>query len=81
MKKDSEDITKRTPREVAAKICELYSREEVIKIVLECDAQIAEYPFTFSVVKSLIHDAIDEDVFSKKEIDKKISEATLYKKY
>lgn len=54
---------------------------EIIKIILELDSLVSEYPFTFSVIKSLIHDAVDEDGFNKKQIQEQINAAKLYLKY
>ena len=75
------NITDRNIEEVVGQILDKFTSEEVVQLILGLDKEIAHYDFTFSVIKSLIHDAKDEDNFSDKEIQNKIKEAKLYTKY
>jgi hypothetical protein len=71
------NIANRTIEEVTYQLIDRFDSTEIIKIILRCDSEIAEYPFTFSVIKSLIHYAKEEDGFSQKQIQKLINEAKL----
>lgn len=71
------NITERTLEEIADQICGKFTPHDIVKIILYCDKEVSDYPFTFSVIKSLIHGTKQDDDFTQKEIQKMIKDAEL----